>query len=70
MPLGIEGGGDDIRDGPHWIVRLLPFQRSTKFVDADVAVIVERAGTIGNGISVGDAQPIGRSDQLGEDRAR
>ena len=41
MTLGIEGGAADIRDGLHGAVRLLLFKRSTKTVDARVAVCLD-----------------------------
>ena len=40
VPLRIEGSAADISNGPHCAARLLLFERSTKIVDARVAVHV------------------------------
>ena len=52
VPLEIEGNAADVIDGPHGAVRLLLFKRSTKTVDARVAVRVEGAGAVGHGVPV------------------
>ena len=45
-----------ISDGPHGAVRLLLLRCIAKTVDARVAVHVERAGAVGQGVLVGEDQ--------------
>ena len=55
-PLGIEASAADVSDGPHCAVRLFLFERSTKTVDARVAVHMEGAGSVGYGVPIGEDQ--------------